>query len=983
MDAVDLSNEIDETLSITCRTFDKPELCRKSLIDFNLRVMTCNIRSLQRNFLDLVTFLQRLECSLDVIILTECWLNEHSVIHQLPGYKSFNTSKIINKSGGVTAYVKDGLLVKVIEPDIDDANCLLIELKNYVTLVGIYRSPSFSSVDRFLDSLDAILIDKKSDPVVIVTGDINIDLLDKAPNATHAAYQCLLAEHGLLPAITEPTRGHACLDHAFIKTKSTSTLGVVCRSSITDHNIVLLGSNSQKAQASTKNRSRLRTDYSKVIEEIELQDWAQVISKTDVDEAVSEFHKLTSDIIQKHTRISKISRKKIYLKPWITPGLIRCINHRDSLHLQVKLQPDNEQLKLTYSRYRNFCGEILRKRKQDYERNELESNRKNPRALWKTIKDICQIPARNNNSNTELLKSADDHQMSIDSCNKHFVSVGSKLAENILKRLAKTEDDLCRTPSSQNQPMDSLFLYPADEKEISEIILSLKNDSAPGADGIRPFFLKQIRKYILKPLTHICNLSMVSGTFPSSWKTALVVPVHKSGPKDTPDNYRPISLLPIPSKILEKIVNKRLVKFIEEHHLISDRQFGFRHGKSNEQATELLTDIVSSTLDKGFRSVGVFLDLAKAFDTVSIPILLNKMQCFGVRGSSLAWFASYLTGRQQIVRIGEGSLSQSLPINFGVPQGSVLGPTLFTIYINDLLKLEIPRSDVICYADDTAIIFHGANWKDAIRATEIGMSIVCHWLDNNLLTLNTSKTNFIMFHITRASAPMSQLIKIHCSDCPALLTPSVSCNCSTINRIGTTKYLGIIIDENLSFKQQISALSKKTRKYIYLMKLLRGSAPPDICKKVYISLCQGLLQYCARVWGCASKSCMLELERAQRAILKVLLGKPRRYPTTQLYKEAAVLSVRQLYVLGAFMNTYKTKSAQTRRSRGNTYRIQTPIVKTAFGRRFARFLHIQIFNKISEIIRIPDILYDAKKTLGLWVQKLTYTDTEKLITPLG
>lgn len=201
----------------------------------------------------------------------------------------------------------------------------------------------------------------------------------------------------------------------------------------------------------------------------------------------------------------------------------------------------------------------------------------------------------------------------------------------------------------------------------------------------------------------------------------------------------------------------------------------------------LLSDTVSAALDDNKRCLGVFLDLAKAFDTVSIPILLQKLSCLGVRGIPHDWFRSYLTNRSQCVRVGK-DISDQLPIEFGVPQGSVLGPTLFLIYMCDIMNIPIDCADIICYADDTVIIFKGISWEEVHKTAEKGMSLIADWLNNNLLTLNIGKTKYLAFHISKASEPpLSLSLKLH--NCTQTTYTNPTCHCHSIARTDHMKYL--------------------------------------------------------------------------------------------------------------------------------------------------------------------------------------------------
>ena len=243
--------------------------------------------------------------------------------------------------------------------------------------------------------------------------------------------------------------------------------------------------------------------------------------------------------------------------------------------------------------------------------------------------------------------------------------------------------------------------------------------------------------------------------------------------------------------------------------------------------------------------------------------------------------------------------SNLLPITFGVPQGSTLGPTLFTLYINNIVNLSLRNAEIISYADDTAIIFHDTTWDRVYRLAEQGLSQIAQSLDANLLTLNISKSKYITFSKTSSSSPSPTMsLKIH--SCPQEHnTLHLPCACKILQRTDSVKYLGIIIDKNLTFKSHIHALSSRVRKLIHILKKLRDCTPLDILRMVYFALCQSIIQYCICIWGRAAKSTLITLERAQRALIKVALNKPYRFPTDLLYQEFQVLRVRQIFILGA------------------------------------------------------------------------------------
>ncbi|CAH2209206.1 jg15219 [Pararge aegeria aegeria] len=326
----------------------------------------------------------------------------------------------------------------------------------------------------------------------------------------------------------------------------------------------------------------------------------------------------------------------------------------------------------------------------------------------------------------------------------------------------------------------------------------------------------------------------------------------------TVSNYRPISLLKVLSKVLEKVVNNRLLSYLENHNLISNNQYGFRTKKSTEDAVICLSNIATKHMDQRLKCLAVFLDLKKAFDTVSIPLLLRKMECLGIRGTPLAWFKDYLKGRSQTVKVLDYT-SNTQKVTHGIPQGSTLGPTLFLIYANEMCDLELDNAQIIAFADDTAIIFHGGTWEETRKTAEKGLAKIRKTLENNLLTINAQKTKYICFSITPATQPPTNFtLKLHSLQCTTLEFPPNDCSCAILDKESSMRYLGVIIDENLNWHPHITALSNRVRRLIPVFRNLRDIVDNKLITLVYKALCQSLLIYCISAWGGAATTHMTE-----------------------------------------------------------------------------------------------------------------------------
>lgn len=743
--------EMDNTKIANTIECDISELNKNVNIHKNdLTLITQNIRSIHRNFDDLQVTLSSLNFDSDVLILSECWLKQDKPIPTLLNYTAFATKLNVNQNDGVVTYVKNSLRAKMREIKLTHATCIQLKIRDHI-IVCIYRSPSNSNVTAFVDAFDTYLETIKSHRNIIIVGDININLIPKPTENSNdvnnrSKYLSMLSTHGILPGHSLQTRDGTCLDHCMLKLeqRKLSSYIAVLNTSITDHYTIFIKLTSSK-QNITCSKTKEYVDYDIAYAKL-LEKNIPTLLLCDNPEIVAEnLVKHLSDSLKESKIVKKIPKIQRNIKPWITPGILRSIKNRNKMKLKVRSDPFNEILRITYKRYRNFCNKLIKKLKRKYEKEQILKSINNSKILWKTIKRVTYLNS-NSASNTDLLNIKSTQTDSVNYVCDFFANIGKKLAEDILSKDASNNNqNFQMLPSSQQS---SFVLLDTDPYEVDSVLLGLKSDSAPGWDNITTMFLKTVRGVVVPVISHLANLCFSNGIFPSCLKRSLITPVYKGGDSNDVNNYRPISVLPVISKIIEKLINNRLVNYLEHYNILSQNQFGFRRGKSTEDATVTLTSAIGDSLDEGKKCLTVFLDLKKAFDTVSLPILVKKLDSIGVRGISLDLLKDYLWGRKQMIKIDEW-VSGDSEISFGVPQGSVLGPTLFLIYINDLTNLKMENGQVLSYADDTALVFTGSNWNAVFRSAENGILKVSNWLRANLLTLNTTKTNYICFSINK------------------------------------------------------------------------------------------------------------------------------------------------------------------------------------------------------------------------------------------
>lgn len=955
----------------------------------DLTIISQNIRSIYCNFDDFIVNMSCFNFETDVIILTECRLDPNKPIPILPKYRSYATTRQLNQNDGVVVYIKDTLKASVTELSITHASCLQLNIFNNIIL-GTYRSPSNTNAEPFINSL-ALHLDNLSSQKrnIIVAGDININI---RPKHTEQTYECknrtsyldMLSGHGILSGHTLITRETNCLDHFMLKInrKRHSAFIAILRTTVTDHRTTFLSLSKTKHYQTTPT-TITKIDFESALQYLKEKNLSTLLFCENPNYVTECLTQGLIESLKINTTIHKIPKSKRIIKPWITEGILRCIKNRNKLQKQSRDDPHNEIKKITYARYRNHCNNLIKKLKRKYERNLINKSLKNNKLLWKTLKTITYTN-KSTRTNSELTNLKASPKESANFINVYFANIGNQLANDIQQTVTQNDLNqyLCSLPSLSK----SFVLLDTDNNEVNSIINSLKSDSAPGWDNISTRYIKHVKHEIIPIITHLANLCFKKGTFPNSLKKSIITPIYKGGQEGDVNNYRPISVIPVIAKILEKLLNSRLLSYLQTNNILSPSQFGFRRGISTEDAITSLTTVLTKELDKGTRCLSVFIDLKKAFDTVSIPILVQKLEKIGIRDTQLSIFTDYLTNRTQKVKL-DNFVSEDVEVTCGVPQGSVLGPTLFLIYINDLCNMTINKAKIFSYADDTAIVFTGSTWAETKTNTEIGMIQVASWLKTNLLTLNMSKTNYICFSIYKNVQPEPNFnIKIH--ECRR--TVDYDCNCPTISKVNHVKYLGIMLDQSLSWYPQIEQITSRIRKFIWIFKTLRHIVPrsglaKNLLNEVYISLVQSVIIYCISIWGGARKTRFLDVERAQRTLIKVMYFKKRTFPTHELYQISNLLSVRKLYIVHIVLKKYKTlpldPNVLARRRKHDI--ASTSIVKTEFANIQYDKRSSFLYNKINKQIDIHTKSFKECKSLLIeWINKLCYDEVENLLLNL-
>ena len=440
---------------------------------------------------------------------------------------------------------------------------------------------------------------------------------------------------------------------------------------------------------------------------------------------------------------------------------------------------------------------------------------------------------------------------------------------------------------------NSMVLNLVSDNEVINIVNSFKSGSAAGYDNISMNIIKQSIHLIVEPITHIINLSITNGAVPDKMKLARVIPVFKCNDQTQLSNYRPISVLPAFSKILERVIYNRMVHYLDNYNILCHQQFGFRKGYSTSMALIRLFDQLSTAIDNKKFTIGIFLDLSKAFDTVNHEILFTKLEHYGFRGIVLDWMKSYFINRMQFVQYNN-HCSDLKEISCGVPQGSILGPLLFLLYINDICNVS-QILEVILFADDTNVFYSHQDLHYLVNTMNKEMNKLSEWLKINKLTLNLEKTKYILFkpRQKRQYMPVDLFI-----------------DGTNINQVHETSFLGVVLDENITWKSHISYISSKISKSIGI--ILRSSFYlfKSSLKTLYYGLVYPYLQYCNIVWASTYQSNLNRIVILQKRIVRIISKVKFDSHTNPLYKELNILKFHDICKLqmGQFLFSWKNNS---------------------------------------------------------------------------
>jgi len=824
--------------------------------NIELSVFHLNIRSLNSKHRVLCQFLELLHVSFDVLILSEIWSNNIDYYKNiLPGYSFYYDLPLSSNVGGVGMFVSNNLCHHVV--DTCKLNCfgvenLWVEITNrnkkYV-IGGIYRHPN-SNVKEFTSELDCVLshVNHKKIPCV-VAGDVNIDLSKIELNVDTANYVDMVLMNNFTPTILMPTRitpkTSTLIDHMYYYTgrklkEGTKIFSGNFLEDISDHlaNYTII--------CNTKSYTKPERPFVRIFSPKNKQKFTEYLQKSNFDDiffdndantAYNKFITIVQSAFDHSFPFTRLSKARAKDRAWITAALRKSSKIKSKLYKKW-LQTKDQQDEIKYKQYRRSFRKVALEAEEMYYRKMFDTRTNSVKKLWRNLNTVCSLQKSNCKTNNIAKLIVDGRTLTDDNnisngINNYFSTIGEKLDKELSQKTSKFNyhdfKSYCHNPYK-----NSFFVAPTNNTELMKIITKLNNSKSPGYDNIGPSLIKDVSVVILDPLVHIFNLSLLNGCVPDKLKIAKVIPVFKKGDRSQPTNYRPISLLSIFDKLLEKLMFSRLISYLEGNNILYNYQFGFRKNHSTSLALIDVVDNIYENLDASLTVVGIYLDLTKAFDTVNHDILLYKLQNYGIRGIAYQWFKSYLCSRQQYTVINNVS-SCLTNVPCGVPQGSTLGPLLFLLYVNDICRV-LPGENVKLFADDTNLFISGVDVNVLNQKCNYCIETLNQWFIANRLHMNVDKTNVMVFPKTKTNDICVKLSEI------------------AIVKVQHCRYLGIFIDNTLTWSHHIDTIYSKLMKYVGIFYKIRSKLPLSILRNIYYAFVYPHILYGIEIYANTSST---------------------------------------------------------------------------------------------------------------------------------
>ena len=866
-----------------------------------LKLVHCNVRSLVKKIDQVRVMVEGSE--IDVLTLSETWLKQYmaSPLIDIEGYQTFRQDRRPGsgggkRGGGLVMYVGtkyaescESLDELNVSNENIEAQWLYIHRQNCrdVVVCNVYRPPkgdlkkAISYLDDGLKTLNLSKLD------IFLLGDFNINYKNKK-SPDYKRFDFFAQSNGLTQHINSTTRNNektkSLLDLAITNSKFISHAGTL-EHYISDHQpiyIVHKKGRDERQSAKFSGRSYRNFNAADFEDKLRALDWGGFFDISDPGVAW-EF------IIQRITSVLDVIcpirtfHIKNYRPDWMTKELIEQIKDRDYFYKRAKTTGDTDAWNI--AKYlRNITNSNIRQAKREFILQELELHDENPKKFWKVIKKV--VPSNTSSQHHDILLKHEGSRVPKEQVahfiNEYFINVGnfepppSGNQSETQVDMGETQVDMGDDREADSEGPTLTYFSEVCEREVLRLVKDVNVSKSSGIDDVSSFILKEAFRVLVREVTHMFNLSVRTSSYPDAWKQALVIPIPKTGNLSKVQNYRPISLLPLPGKILEKLIHHRLSGYLEKENLLSVNQHGFRQGHSTMHAVAQLSNYIGKNLDNRTPTLVTYVDFKKAFDCVQHNLLLGKLQDLGLGAEVLGWVTSYLAGRRQRV-YANNVYSTSQRVTQGVPQGSVLGPLFYIIYANEVAKVA-KNCEVALYADDTVLYEANANFNESVAKMQDDIDSLGAWCGANGIMANTGKIKVMVFGSTTALGKLPQF-NITLEDTP-------------LQNVNMYKYLGITLDSQLTFNQHVTRTIGTVTAKLKQFQRMRSFLNTKAALMVYKNMLLPILEYGDIFLSAATCLNRKRVQVLQNKGLRCALGRDIETSVCDLHEEAKLLQLK-------------------------------------------------------------------------------------------
>lgn len=923
-----------------------------------LKVLSANVDSLTSK---LEEMLARVECyEPDIICLQEVLPKNNKddidvdLEYKIEGYTMYYPT--IMKRGVVT-YVKKGIQAHQVEIDNkfeESVWCAIRCGAEQYILGNLYRSPNSNSENNAKLCSMINEVSRKEFDSIVICGDLNMREIDWAREVVNAPensvanmfFECL-QDNMLFQQVTETTRHREGQASSLLDLVITDQVDSVCTLLYeapigkSDHVCIVFEVVCNREEDTQRLvRKYHKGNYDEIRNDIRNVDWQKELSDKDIDEAWTFFEKMMVNSIDKNVPLGKIGHS--FKKKWMTREVLEIVKEKHRAYRKLRKQRTEEN-KRKYQEAKGKALSSTRKARIDFECRIAKDVKVNPKEFYNYCNGKMTTRGEISVITTEEGEKIYDEQEIAEKMNESFTSVF-------------TIRDVHHLPEKEQvQVNEQLVHIGITEDRVRRMLMEQKPGKSAGPDGIHARVVSEAREELVIPLTIIFKKSLANGVIPEAWKKAEVVPIYKKGRKDIPLNYRPVSLTSVIGKILEKMIREEIMNHLDRNNLIHTAQHGFVRGRSCQTQLLLVTEEWTKWMEEKKTFDCVYMDYRKAFDSVPHCRLLNKLEAYGIAGKVLKWLGSFLDNRKQRVRVGKG-LSDWKKVTSGVPQGSVLGPTLFVIFIDDLPS-EV-ESTVALFADDTKM-YRVVQSEDDHQALQRDINKLEKWSRMWQLPFNTDKCKIM--HYGRNNPQFEYRL-----------------GRTKIKAVTEEKDLGVIFDPLMDFSSNACKTAAVGNARLSLIKKNFKHLGAESFMMLYKTIVRPRLEYCMPVAQPRYKKDAFKIEQVQRRATRLIeTVHNEEYPVRleRLNLPSLEFRRKRASVLQAFRivkgidrldeKIFFERNQETR-TRGHSQKFQEKFCRSEARKRAFSQRAVRDWNRLPEAVIDSDTVNQFKRRLGRW-----------------